>query len=91
MNRIQMTIFHSETLSPQAGGATLLPKQAAALSDSPSENFIWLIKHSFLEETNCIISIIWGLQWERESRDIRGCTLHPRASGMKKVVAYSVD
>lgn len=79
MNRIQMNSSHSKTLSPCAGEATLLLRQAATLPDGPGESFIWLIKHSFLEELNWIISIIWGLQWERESRDIWGYTFQPRA------------
>ncbi|KAK4823887.1 hypothetical protein QYF61_007835 [Mycteria americana] len=91
MNGIQMNGSHGEILSPRAGGATLLPKQAAAPSDGPGESFIWLIKHSFLEEAGWIISIIQGLRWERESRDIWGYTHQTRASGMKKDDTHSVD
>ena len=91
MNRIQMNGSHSETLSPCAGEATPLPKQAAAPPDGPGETFIWLIKHSFLEEANWIISIIQALQWQRENRDIWGCTRQPRASGMKKDDVHTVD
>lgn len=82
---------HSETLSPRAGGAAPLPKQAAALPDGMGESFSWLIKHLVLEESDWIMSIIQGLQWERESREIWGCTHQLRACGLKKDDMHSVD